>query len=215
MPLVQVHHPEAALHAARGDTAFHTQGTVVSGGLDDDVFKPWAPLLALNVKLKPLLVTYRSAITLAASPSAPSHAVNDRRSARKDVNENLQDCGRELTKFGATLTADKANSYILIAGFTPWARPLAADLPEFGITDGKNHGSVVVRIKSPTPGKRVNTEVQGSSDGGKSWPLQDSGSNLIYRFTGLAIGLPWVFRYRVKILGVWSDWKAAEAYTVR
>ena len=65
----------------------------------------------------------------------------------------------------------------------------------------------MTRIKSP--GRDRTVEFQASPDGGKTWPVDAFGPELSHLFTGLAVGVLWSFRYRVKMakkpMGDWSD----------
>jgi hypothetical protein len=166
------------------------------------IFAGLAGLLAtLVADLKVLTTTAGLAEGATRSPVTIADRNTARIAVEKDI-ENIRFAVLQLAQASPATSAD----IIVKAGFKVKKRAVRAK-PAFAVTQGANSGEAQTAIKSP--GRDRTVEFQASPDGGKTWPLDAFGPELLHLFTGLTVGVLWSFRYRVKMakkpMGDFSD----------
>ena len=166
------------------------------------LFASLASLLATLVNdVKTLTTAAGNATGATRSPAT----IADRNTARLVVERDIAKLRagvQQLAEASPAISAD----IVVKSGFQAKKRPVRAKAA-FSVDHGVNSGEAKVAIKSP--GRDRTVEFQASPDGGKTWSVDTFGPEIAHLFTGLTVGVPWSFRYRVKLakqpMGDWSD----------
>jgi len=178
---------------------------VIAGLGSPDNATLFASLASLLAALVADVKTLTTAAGLAEGPTRSPVTIADRNTARIAVEKDIASIRLAVQQLGEASPATSA-AIVVKAGFQVKKRPVRATAV-FAVDHGVNSGEAVTKIKSP--GRDRTVEFQASPDGGKTWPLDAFGPELLHLFTGLTVGVLWSFRYRVKMakqpMGDWSD----------
>ena len=215
MTVTSAYHPQAVYDRQKAFDLFLVQADNIATGLADPVFAAEVTLQTLNGTLKVQIVTLREKQKVATGPVKSHASFLDRDGAQEAVAGTIVEIVHAVTKFVAKLSPAAASAAIVKAGLRERLH-VVPELEDITLADGPNSGDTKMRVKSPVPGKRLTIQMQVSADGGKTWPYEETGSNLSFTFENLVVGTAHIFRFRYRLgKKKWSDWTTSKPYTVR